>query len=89
MFEFLWDDESEAHIARHEVTPSEVEEAVRKPNLIFDGRGGTTIVLGETYAGRPLMVVTAEAWDGRTKCVTARKMDDSEKRAFRRRVRSK
>lgn len=88
-FEFLWDDESEAHIARHEVTPSEVEEAVRKPNFTTGGRGGTTLVFGLTYAGRPLLVVTAEAWDGRTRCVTARKMEPPEEREFRRRVRSK
>lgn len=82
VFEFLWSDASEAHIARHNVLPAEVEEAARKPYLAFPGRNDTTIVLGKTFAGRYLMIVTAEADDGRTKVVTARNMDSSERKAF-------
>ncbi|MFJ2840005.1 hypothetical protein ACIO52_31985 [Nocardia sp. NPDC087230] len=86
VFEFLWTDESEAHIARHNVTPSEVEEAARKPNFTTDGVNNTTLVFGQTYAGRYLKVVTAEAMDGRTYVVTAMEMSDSEQRFFRRKV---
>ncbi|MBF6211397.1 hypothetical protein IU433_07565 [Nocardia puris] len=56
MFEFLWNDESEAHIARHDVDPSEVQEAAQRPFHTFAGREETTILLGRTYAGRYLHV---------------------------------
>ncbi|MFG2447550.1 hypothetical protein ACGFQG_32190 [Nocardia fluminea] len=85
VFEFQWSDASEAHIARHNVLPSEVQEAAEKPHLAFPGRNDTTVVLGKTYAGRYLMIVTAEADDGRTKVVTARDMDSNERKAFEQR----
>lgn len=84
--ELKWTDENEAHIARHAVSPQEVEEAVSsKPLVATRGRGGTTVVFGTTFAGRYLLVVLAESADGRWYVVTARDMTLQETRAFRRR----
>lgn len=82
--EVLWTEDSEAHITRHGVQPSEVEQALYgHPRLSTAGRKGTTLVLGTSNEGRHLLVVVAEAADGRDFVVTARDMTDSEKRLFR------
>ena len=86
--EILWTLESEIHIAKHGVTPDEVEEALySRPRLAVPGRDGTRLVYCGTTAGRHLFVVVAQAPDGRDFVVTAREMTDMEKRAFRRRGR--
>lgn len=86
--EILWSLESEVHIARHGVTPEEVEEALySRPRLVEPGRDGTRLVYCGTAAGRFLLLVVAEAPDGRDFIVTARDMTEMEKRAFRRRGR--
>lgn len=87
VFEFLWSDESEAHIARHNLIPSEVEEAARRPHHHYRGREDTTVLLGKTYAGRYLFVVLAEAMDGRWYVVTARDMEEIERKAYERKAR--
>jgi hypothetical protein len=80
----MWTEDSEAHIARHGVRPSEVEQALySRPRLTTAGREGTTLILGTTNDGRHLLVVVAEAADGRDFVVTARDMTDNEKRLFR------
>jgi uncharacterized DUF497 family protein len=82
--EVMWTEDSEAHIARHGVQPSEVEQVLySRPRLSTAGRHGTTLVLGTSSEGRHLLVVVAEAADGRDFVVTARDMTDSEKRLFR------
>ncbi|MGW0359211.1 hypothetical protein ACWDXV_33905 [Nocardia nova] len=85
VFEFHWNDQSEAHIARHKVTPAEVEEAARKPYYIARGDDDKTLLFGQTYAGRYLLVVMSEAMDGRRFVVTARDMEEPERKAYERR----
>ncbi|MEV0106729.1 hypothetical protein AB0H42_10385 [Nocardia sp. NPDC050799] len=87
MFEFHWTDQSEAHIARHNITPSEVEEAAQRPYQLGKGRNDTTLLFGQTHAGRYLVVVLSEAMDGRWYVVTARDMDGTEQQAYRRKAR--
>lgn len=82
VFDFQWSDDSEAHIARHGVTPEEVEQATERPFYTMPGRGGTTLLFGQTYAGRHLLVVLAGSGDGRWHVVTARIMTGSECRVF-------
>lgn len=85
--EIRWTEESEGHIGRHGIEPTEVEEvAYTRPRLVAVGRGGTRLVFGTTSAGRYLLVVLADAIDGSDYCVTARVMTDGERRAFRRRA---
>lgn len=86
--EIRWSDANEAHIARHAVAPAEVEEVVHmRPRLVEPGRGGTELVFGRTDAGRYLLVVLAEAEDGRSIVVTARPMTENERSKFRQRAR--
>lgn len=83
--EIGWTDGSEAHIARHNVEPDEVEQIVHsRPRWTRPGRDDTQLVYGTTNAGRYLLVVLAPAADGRSFVVTARDMDTAERRAFRR-----
>ena len=82
--EVMWTEDSEAHIARHGVQPSEVEQVLYgQPRLTTAGREGTTLILGISSAGRHLLVVLTEAADGRDFAVTARDMTANEKRLFR------
>lgn len=88
MREIRWTDDSEDHIARHDVSPAEVEEVVyMRPRLIDPGRNDTELVFGRTVAGRYVLVVLAEAEDGRSTIVTAREMTDSDRRRFHQRAR--
>jgi hypothetical protein len=58
-----------------------------RPRLVTKGREDVTLVFGTTDAGRHLVVVLADADDGRLFVVTARAMADPERRAFARRAR--
>jgi hypothetical protein len=85
-----WTERSEQHIARHDVTPTEVEQAVfTRPQWEATGRESSTLVYGATDAGRRLLIVlvdsTAEsdAWY----VVTARDMTITEKRIFAQKAR--
>ncbi len=84
--EVMWTEDSETHIARHNVTPLEVEQVLySQPRLAVSGRDDTTEVLGQTDAGRLLLVVVTEAGDGRDFVVTDRDMTANGKRTFRER----
>lgn len=86
--EIRWTDESEEHIARHNLTPEEVEQAVNSgPRFEVPGREVSTLLYGVTDSGRTLLVVLAEALDGRWYVATARDMTDTERRTFRRKGR--
>jgi hypothetical protein len=81
--EIIWSDESEGHIARHGISPPEVDHGVNaRPIWTTPGRSGTTLVYCTTSAGRYLLVVLAEELDGTWRVVTARDMTDSERRTF-------
>ncbi|MFD4429245.1 hypothetical protein [Nocardia sp. NPDC058497] len=82
MLEIHWTDESEAHIAAHGVTPSEVEQATLRPRYLQPGRDETTLLFGRTTAGRYLFVVLAEAVDGRSYIVTAYDMTPNQRKVF-------
>ncbi|MGP6174048.1 hypothetical protein [Corynebacterium sp. A21] len=82
--EIAWTDDSEQHIARHDVTPAEVHEVLQgDPKLYRQGRGNTTLVFGITDSGRHLLVVLADSLDGRDYVVTAREMTSGEKKNFK------
>jgi hypothetical protein len=84
---FVWPEERVEHVARHGVTPEEVEEAcfgrviVRKRKS--EGRNPVYVVFGRTSAGRYLMSVVVRFPDGTGYPVTAREMTGKEKRSFR------
>jgi uncharacterized protein len=82
VFDIHWTDDSETHIARHGVTSEEVEESTYRPFYTMPGRDGTTVLFGQTHAGRYLLVVLAGSGDGRWYVVTARTMTDPERRVY-------
>lgn len=82
-FQILWSEDSETHIARHGISPGEVEDAIcSRPRWVAPGRSDTRLVFAQTSAGRYLLVVLADALDGCDYVVTARDMTDTERRAF-------
>ena len=71
---FVWDQANSSHIAEHGVTPAEAEQAVLNDpvDLELQIRSGEqrTVQVGETDAGRVLVVITT--WrDGNVRVVTA------------------
>ena len=81
---FDWDFINVGHIARHHVSPDEVEEACFNGPLVLRGRGGRYYALGRTDSGRYIMVVL-ECRGGIARVITARNMTDAERRRFIRR----
>ena len=84
--EFIWPEDRIEHIARHGVTPEEVEEVcfgkalVRRPKS--DGESPVYYILGQTVAGRYLFCVVIRFPDGNGYPVTAREMTAKEKRRY-------
>ena len=85
--EILWSDADIEHIARHGVSPDEVEEVVALRPVWRRGRrhpvtGRKSLyALGQTEAGRFLFVVLSPRGRSRARCITAMDMD-SATRAF-------
>jgi len=84
--EFVWPQDRIDHIARHGVTPEEVEQVCfgrcfvqraksRDENPVY-------YVRGQTDAGRYLFCVVIQFPDGKGYPVTARSMTDREKRRY-------
>lgn len=82
----VWDEENVLHIARHKVSPEEVEEACfsNTPHIEI-GRGGLYYITGQTSNGRYLFIVIRYIGRGRAKVITTRDMDNREKFRYKRR----
>ena len=84
---FIWPEERVEHIARHGVTPEEVEEVCFGKCLVqrakSEGENPVYYVLGQTEAGRYLLCVVIRFPDGNGYPVTAREMTAKEKRRYR------
>jgi uncharacterized DUF497 family protein len=81
---FDWGDGNVLHIDRHQFTPEEVEEVLVGGCKIRRAREGLYIALGETLDGRLAFVVFRRMAKGLIRVVTARDMEESERRLFRR-----
>jgi len=81
---FDWDDDNVLHIERHQFTPDEVEEVFAGDYKVRRTRQDLYIGLGETLDGRLALVVFRRLSGGLIRVVTARDMDSSERRLFRR-----
>jgi uncharacterized DUF497 family protein len=81
---FEWDDDNIFHIERHEFTPEEVEEVFAGDHKVRRTRQKRYIALGETLAGRLTFIVFRRLSRGLVRVITARDMDPSERRLFRR-----
>ena len=53
----LWDEGNIAHIARHDVLPSEVEEALEVDRVEWEAYKKRIFIVGPTKAGRMLTVI--------------------------------
>lgn len=81
---FDWDDENVLHIEQHQFTPNEVEEVFAGDYKVRRTRQKLYIALGESFDGRLAFVVFRRLSGGLIRVVTARDMDDRERRLFRR-----
>jgi len=84
--QILWDADSIYHIAKHNVTPEEVEEAVFEGNsIVLKAKEKRYIVLSQTISKRCLTIVIAFKLKGRVQIITARDMDEKERKFYKRR----
>ena len=81
---FEWDDDNIYHIQRHEFTPEEVEEIFAGDHKIRRTRQKRYLAFGETLDGRLAFVVFRRLSGGLVRVITARDMEASERRLFRR-----
>ena len=81
---FDWDDENVAHIARHDVSSSEVEEMLLSNPVIRRGPDGRYLAYGRTENDRMLFAVYVRRPRGRVRVLTARDMIERERRLYRR-----
>ncbi len=84
---FVWPEDRVDHVARHGVSPAEVEETCFGRALVQRsktlGENPVYYVLGQTVAGRYLFCVIIRFPDGNGYPVTARTMTAKEKRRYR------
>lgn len=84
---FVWPEDRIEHIARHGVTPEEVEQVCFGKSLVqrakSEGDNPVYYVLGQTEPGRYLFCVVIRFPDGNGYPVTAREMTAKEKRRYR------
>jgi uncharacterized DUF497 family protein len=80
----MWDDDNIIHIERHEFTPDEVEVVFASDHKVRRTPQKRYIALGETLDGRLAFVVFRRLSGGLVRVITARDMDASERRLFRR-----
>ncbi len=76
-----WDEANIAHIARHNVTPDEVDEAFEEKHLVYKSRDGRYTILGRNAVGRYLMIAFAVKV-GVVRVITARDMNSAEKKRY-------
>lgn len=87
--DFEWDEHNTAHIARHQVTPEEVEDVFLGKFEILRNREKTYLALGSSATGRYLTVVfvVKKTSDGPViRVITARPMSRAEKRGYAKRA---
>ncbi|MBI3327100.1 MAG: BrnT family toxin, partial [Nitrospinae bacterium] len=80
----IWDTWNVAHIARHAVTPEEVEEVCHGEPVASQTYKGRIRVVGPTRRGRMLTVILAPTDEARIYYpITARPADRKERRNYR------
>lgn len=81
---FVWDDENLAHIARHGVSPEEVEETLVGEPLLLRGPEDRYLAYGRTENDRWVFAVYVIRRRGRVRVLTARDMTVRERRLYQR-----
>jgi len=80
---FIWNEGNINHIARHGVTPQEVEEACFNQPLCRKTKSNLYLVYSQTDAGRYLLMVVRLDPINIVCTITARGMTDKERRYYR------
>ncbi|MBI4286987.1 MAG: BrnT family toxin [Chloroflexi bacterium] len=80
-----WDEINVEHIARHGITPQEVEDVCSGPHQAFRGREKRHILFGTSSAGRYLKVILQRLEKSVYRPITAMEMTEAERRAFKKR----
>lgn len=85
--EFEWDEDNIEHIAKHRVTPEEVEEIAfeNEPYIRKIKKTGIREMLGQTASGRYLKIVYVIKGKQKARVITARDMNDWERKYYQRR----
>ena len=79
----IWDKGNVAHIARHRITPNEVEQVCHsKKHIVRESYGGRLMLIGQTRAKRMLAVIIAPHGEEIYYVVTARPADNKERRIY-------
>jgi uncharacterized DUF497 family protein len=83
---FEWDEYNEEHIAKHHVTPDEVEACFFNPYILKRKKRNKKryYLYGQTDGRRTLFIVFELYKNGVVRPISARDMDANEKRDFRR-----
>ncbi|MBM3926344.1 MAG: BrnT family toxin [SAR202 cluster bacterium] len=84
--ELEWDDRNIKHIARHSVSPEEVEDVCFGFHFARSEHGGRYVLSGQSDAGRYLNVIVEDLGRGRFRPITAFEMSDNYKASYRRRM---
>ena len=80
----IWVKGNVPHIARHAVTPDEVEQACQRDPITKEAKLGRIMAIGQTKTGRILSIVLAPTEDkGVYFVVTARTADKKERQLFK------
>jgi len=75
----VWDDWNRDHIAKHNVTPAEVEQVIDNEYVLFPSYSGRMVVIGQTDTKRALHITLANRGTERYYVVTARVADRKER----------
>jgi len=71
-YEFIWDGDSEAHLAEHGVTPEEFAEVVSNPDRVeFSRTLGRPIAVGPTFTRKYLACVYEQFDESTVYAITA------------------
>lgn len=80
--QLIWDEWNKEHIARHQVTPQEVEEVCQGTPVVAQGYGGRLRLIGPTQSKRMLGVILAPKGEKSYYPVTARPASRKERNQY-------
>ena len=82
-----WDDANLEHIARHAITPAEVEDVCFGTHIAYHGKHARYVLYGQADNGKYIMLVLMHSYGTVLRPITAREMSESEKHAYRKSIR--
>jgi uncharacterized DUF497 family protein len=81
-----WDDANTEHVARHGLSPADIEDVCYGEHLAFKGKYRRLILYGKTKGGEMIMVVLERIYDQVFRLITARSMTGNEKHSYRKKT---